>query len=370
MSAFLRRESLIRFSSRHPFLASLIMIGAVTAIGFSTESFLHPANLDVLYMLAVLVSALTEGRWPAVFTAVLGALVFDFCFIPPRLSFAVSDVAYLVTLGGFLAVAIITSSLAARARRVLLEQAARQQAEARNEAKDQVLHRISHELRSPLTAIMGWIQLIQRMQAQGEAPSAESLDALESSAHLLVRLVDDLLDASRAGVGKLQVSLQPVNIGPIVSNAVDAALVLARQKDVHLDSSIDPAGEIFGDDVRIEQIVTNLLSNAVKFTPAGGQIRVQLLRLGKNVQLTVSDSGIGIETEFLPHVFEAFAQAEPKVANGGLGLGLAIVKHLVEAHRGTITVNSAGQGKGSTFIVELPVIAVEVSEPNPLPEAV
>lgn len=347
------RRVLQSWFTKHPYVSGFGMIAVATGLGFAVSGVLPPANLAIIYMLVVFVTALQWGERPAIFTAIVSALVFDYCFVPPFFSFAMTDLAYLVTLAGFAAVAIVTSRLAARAEAMIREQAARQQAEALNKAKDIVLHKITHELRSPLTAVLGWTQLLRVGLDQDQISS--SLSEIEHSARLLKRLIDDLWNASRAGSGKLTVRLQPTLLAPVVANALDRVTGAADEKQVHVESLLEPVGEILGDDFRLEQIVTNLVSNAIKFTPVGGNITVRLSHASEGALLTVSDNGIGIAAEFLPHMFDPFTQADPKNSQGGLGLGLSIVKYLVEAHHGSISVSSNGERRGATFFVTLPL---------------
>jgi signal transduction histidine kinase len=289
---------------------------------------------------------------------VLSALVFTFCFIPPYFSFAITDLAYLTTLCGFLVVGIATSTLAARASELTIAEAARARAEARSEAKDEILNKISHELRSPLNALLGWAQLLARSEGDPSRAS-KAVEKIEHSGRLLARLVEDLITASRMNSGKLVVDRHPTALNIPVASAVDVMASTAQQKGVHLEAAIEPVGPVLADEQRIEQITTNLLSNALKFTPRGGRVSVQLHRTGSTVELVVSDTGVGIPTDFLPRVFEPFSQANTTYAKTGLGLGLTIVRHLVNAHGGAISVASDGQGQGTTFTVSLPAIDEE-----------
>jgi len=216
------------------------MIAAVTAFGLAVAGTLRPANLDALFLLVVFVTALEWGRRPAIFAALTSTVVFDFCFIPPRFSFAITDLAYLVTLSVFVVVAIITSELAARARDLMRAQTARAKAEALAQAKDALLNRIAHELRSPLTTILGWVQML-REDATDTQRTGRGLAGLERNAQLLARLVGDLLDVSRVHVGKLRVRLQPLALAPIVRRALEDAAILASEKRVLLESiHMDP----------------------------------------------------------------------------------------------------------------------------------
>ena len=262
-----------------------------------------------------------------------------------------SDFAYLVTLFVFVAVAMTTSELASRAVR---EHAARAHAEAAAQAKDALLNRIAHELRAPLTTILGWVQILQQTSSDAHR-TTRGLAGLQRNAQMLARLVADLLDASRIHVGKLRVHLQPVMLGPVIRRALEDAAIAAVEKDVTLDQAIEPIGIVLADEHRIEQVVTNLVSNALKFTPAQGRVSVKLFERDGYVRLVVADTGEGIASDFLAYVFEPFTQGRSEASSQGLGLGLAIVKHLVDAHHGRISAESAGAGRGTTFVVELPL---------------
>jgi len=205
-----------------------------------------------------------------------------------------------------------------------------------------------------LTAILGRVQMLKTMAA-GSPYVAQNLPALERSAGVLARLVEDLLDVYRAQTGKLRVRLQPVQLAPIVAHAVEDATLAAARKEIRTRAAIEPVPETLADPARVEQVVANLLSNAVKFTPPGGEIDVRLTADDSILQLSVSDTGVGIAPSFLPHVFEPFSQGSAGELHDGLGLGLAIANNLVQAHGGHISVNSAGAGCGTTFIVEFPI---------------
>ncbi len=335
---------------------SAALIAVATALGLLTERVLSATNVNIVYLLVVLIIALRWGRRPATFTALLSTVVFTFCFIPPFFSFAITDLAYLTTLGGFLVIAIATNELASRSRKLACEQEALARAEARSEAKDELLNRISHEMRSPLNAVLGWNQLLARVECDHDRERRKAVAGIDHGGRLLARLVDDLLTASRIKAGKLIVDQHPVMLDPIIAKAVDLMTPTAHAKGVAVESTVDPVGYVSADEQRIEQIATNLLSNAIKFTSAGGQVSVRLRRTGNGAELVVSDTGVGIPADFLPHVFEQFTQADTRNAKEGLGLGLSIVKHLVDAHGGVITVASDGNGHGATFTVCLPII--------------
>ena len=251
--------------------------------------------------------------------------------------------------------------------RVLLlesERSARAIAERANHMKDEFLATLSHELRTPLGAILGWSQILRR-GGRGEADLLKGLDTIERNARAQTRLIEDLLDMSRITSGKVRLDTQPLEPASFVEAALETVKPAADAKGVRLEAVLDrEAGPISGDPHRMQQVVWNLLSNAIKFTPKGGKVQAILQRVNSHVEIAIADTGQGIEPEFLAHVFERFRQADATTTRryGGLGLGLAIVKHLVELHGGTVRVASEGQGRGSTFTVRLPLMAVQRRE--------
>ncbi|MFL6257091.1 MAG: ATP-binding protein [Pyrinomonadaceae bacterium] len=248
-------------------------------------------------------------------------------------------------------------SEAEREKILLREQAARAEAEAANRLKDEFLSTLSHELRTPLTSIIGWTNLMRAGQVRGEV-QAQALETIERNAKIQSRLIDDLLDLSRIISGKLLLETREVNLDTVVSNSIEVVRPAANAKGIQITYECEPGGKtIAGDSARLQQVAWNLLSNAVKFTPEGGGVRVSLVREGARVKFSVSDTGRGIPSEFLPHVFDRFRQADSATtrAYGGLGLGLAIVRHLAELHGGTVQAESAGEDQGSTFSVTFPL---------------
>jgi signal transduction histidine kinase len=233
-----------------------------------------------------------------------------------------------------------------------------------NQAKDEFLATLSHELRTPLTAIFGWAQML-RSGKLDEPTFRRALDSIERNARMQVQLIDDLLDISRIITGKLRLQVRPVELGPVIEAATDAVQPAAEAKGILLVRQIQPkAGLVSGDPDRLQQVVWNLLSNAIKFTSKGGEITVSVLRVDSSVEVSVTDTGQGIDGDFLPYVFDRFRQADSTTTRryGGLGLGLSIVRHLVEMHGGTAMAESAGLGHGATFKVRFPLVGIRVSE--------
>ena len=230
--------------------------------------------------------------------------------------------------------------------------------------KDQFLANISHELRTPLTAVLGWAHMLRAGQLDTRS-ATHALETIERNARSQAQLIDDLLDVSRIITGKLRLDVTRVEPGSFIESAIEALRPAAEAKDVRVQRVIDTGvASVAGDPARLQQVVWNLLSNAIKFTPKGGRVQVRLERVDSHLEIGVSDTGIGIKPEFLPHVFERFRQADQTTTRqyGGLGLGLAIVRQLVELHGGTVGADSAGEGKGATFTVRLPVVPIYQNE--------
>ena len=254
----------------------------------------------------------------------------------------------------------LQAQLEDRSRLLSNEKQARSDAERANRLKDEFLATISHELRNPLNAIMGWAHMM-RLGKLNPANVERAVETIYRNAKSQSQLVADLLDVSRIISGKLRLDVRNVDLLYIVNAAIDSIRPAADAKGIRLQTILDPAaGPISGDADRLQQIVWNLLTNAVKFTPKGGRIQVQLQRVNSHVEIVVSDSGIGISKDFLPHVFDRFRQADASSTriHGGLGLGLSIVRQLVDLHGGTISVQSEGEGKGATFTISLPFVGV------------
>ncbi len=253
-----------------------------------------------------------------------------------------------------------------REREALLanEQASRMEAEAANRAKDMFLATLSHEMRTPLNAIVGWVGIL-RQAGRTEADLEEGLDVIDRNTRAQVQLIDDVLDVSRIISGKLRLEIRPSNLIEITKAGIDVVRPAADAKTITIDARFDAsAGQASCDAARIQQVVWNLLSNAIKFTPAGGKVIVSLTRERSILMIKVADTGQGMSTDLLPYVFDRFRQADSSTKRrfGGLGLGLSIVKQLVEMHGGTVEAHSDGQGTGSTFVVRLPIRAIRIDE--------
>jgi PAS domain S-box-containing protein len=236
------------------------------------------------------------------------------------------------------------------------ERVARTEAEEANRLKDEFLATLSHELRSPLNAIVAWSHILGE-PGLDPATASRAVQAIDRNARAQTQLVADILDVSRIVTGKFHMSLGPVRLFDVIESATDTVRPAARARGVRLELASDPAvGPVLGDASRLQQVIWNLLSNAVKFAPAGGRVEVRLLDAGSCIELSVTDDGPGIDLAFLPYVFERFRQADSSSTrqHAGLGLGLAIVRHLVELHGGTVEARNRENRPGAVFIVRLP----------------
>ncbi|AFZ32468.1 PAS/PAC sensor hybrid histidine kinase [Gloeocapsa sp. PCC 7428] len=252
-----------------------------------------------------------------------------------------------------------------RDRLLQREQAMRTEAEAANRVKDEFLATLSHELRTPLTPILGWSKLLQSNKLP-EDKLQEALVSIEQHAKRQAQLVDDLLDISRIIQGKLTLNLTAVSLVTPISEALETVRLAAEAKSIQIKTTLNATvGQVMGDASRLQQVIWNLLSNAIKFTPESGLIAVELERVERCAQVTISDNGQGIQPDFLPYVFDRFRQEDSSITRrfGGLGLGLAISRQIIEAHGGTIAVQSPGVGQGATFILKLPLITTPQKSP-------
>ena len=240
------------------------------------------------------------------------------------------------------------------------ERTARSDADAANRLKDDFLATLSHELRTPLNAILGYTRMLRR-GVFDEVRREKALEVVERNAATLTQMVEDVLDVSRIVAGKIRLNVQTVDVRRVVEEAIATVKPAAEARGVALQAVLDGhAGPIAGDPERLQQVIWNLLSNGVKFTPRGGRVQVRLARVKSQAEISVSDTGLGISPDFLPHVFERFRQGDSRFSreHGGLGLGLAITRELVHLHGGTIEAASGGEGQGATFRVTLPLMIV------------
>jgi PAS domain S-box-containing protein len=291
---------------------------------------------------------------------VIGALVIG---SPRPNAFDKSDQAQVVRMATQAALAIHNASLFEKERK------ARSEAEAANRAKDQFLATVSHELRTPLTAMLGWTRLLRsgKLDEQG---AERALETIERNAKAQAQLIEDILDVSRIITGKLVLDFRFIELIPVIESAIESVRPAAEAKRIRISTMLDSRiGPVQGDPNRLQQVIWNLLSNAIKFTPEEGQVDILLQSVDNHAQISVRDTGKGINPEFLPYVFDRFRQADSSAArmHGGLGLGLSIVRHLVELHGGTVTADSKGEEKGATFTITLP-LAISQRMPNTVKE--
>jgi PAS domain S-box-containing protein len=337
-------------------------------LGYSKQELLHRAVVDVTHpddreaTATQVSSGFTSGE-PAEYTLEKRYMRKDGAIIWALVNWTIVRDAEGHPLHSVANIQDITARKQAEAEReelLLSERAAREAAEAEARSKDEFLAVVSHELRSPLNAILGYAALLRYGPLDAQKVK-QAVDVIERSGKAQAHLIEDLLDTARIISGKLRLTVGPLDLASVIDEAVQTVYPAAEAKGVSLQSNLPPGiGQITGDHTRLQQIVWNLLSNAVKFTPQGGRIEVRLERVDPHICLIVSDTGKGISPNFLPYAFDRFRQSDTSSARryGGLGLGLALVKYLVELHGGTIEAASAGEGKGSTFKVTLPVRAV------------
>jgi len=242
------------------------------------------------------------------------------------------------------------------------ERSARLEAQRSARVKDEFLATLSHELRTPLSAILGWTQILRRQGTPKVEDFQRAMEVIERNTRAQAQLIDDLLDLSRIMSGRIRLDVQQIALVDVVRGAIESAEPTAQAKGVRLESILDPrGGMVSGDPARLQQILWNLLSNAIKFTPKEGKVQVLLQRVNSHIEVSISDTGIGIPADFLAHVFERFSQKDSSTTRryGGLGLGLAIAKQLAELHGGSLRAASPGEGKGATFTVTLPLTLMD-----------
>ena len=336
--------------------ALILLLATAIRRWFSLQ--LDPTTFIIGLLIA---SAWFGGRGPGLAIAIAFETTIDYFYLQAqpltwRYTFIIFNRTAL-----FVILALFASSRrkAEREREELLrrEQAARNEAEEANRLKDEFLATVSHELRTPLNAILGWASLLSR-HTMDEATLRVAASVIERNARGQAEIINDILDVSRIVTGKLRIEPRVIELAPIIQMALDTVHPAAEAKSIVIATAYDPAASVVkGDPDRLQQVIWNLLSNAIKFTPHGGRIDVRLERVGAHAEIRVSDSGIGIDAQFLPYVFDRFRQADSSMtrAHSGLGLGLSIVRHLIELHGGSVAVESAGQGEGAAFTVRLPL---------------
>lgn len=262
---------------------------------------------------------------------------------------------------------MLIEDLCARASLALENARLYREAQETNRMKDEFLATLSHELRSPLNAMLGWAKLLNSRKFD-EATTIRAIDAIERNARAQAQLVEDLLDVSRIIQGKFRLDVRPIELTTVIEAAIETVRPAADAKEIRLQTVLDPdAGPVAGDSNRLQQVIWNLVSNAIKFTPKRGRVHIRLERINSHVEIAIADTGQGINPNFVPYVFDRFRQADSSSTRSysGLGLGLAIVRHLVELHGGTVRADSPGEGQGATFTVKLPLIPVRVEVNSP-----
>jgi signal transduction histidine kinase/CheY-like chemotaxis protein len=356
------------------------IVGVATLLRFVADPAIHDQIPYFIYVAAVAVATWSCGVDGGIFSAILSGFVGNYFFVAPRYELIPQGEDW-IAMAMFVVVAfglVWQVGRWKRAERVLQGQARvlRQQAddlrvlhaeaERLNRVKDEFLATLSHELRTPLNAILGWACMLSDGRLDGQRQK-DAVMAILRNAQAQSHMVNDILDVSRIISGKLRLAVRPVDLAGVVSSAVDMIRPAAEAKHIRISTALTPHSIIVGDADRLQQVVWNLLSNAVKFTPKGGCVDVRVEPKDSQLALSVSDTGIGIEPSFLPHLFQRFRQADSSTTrqHGGLGLGLAVVRHMVELHGGTVSAESAGLDHGATFLVTLPVRAVAMSHLEP-----
>lgn len=329
------------------------------ALGYQSTRLVHVAGREWLMILTSLGGTVVGFPPAARWTLIAGMLLSLMLFVTTRVQVGAweSGARHQIVLEA--SERALRESEAQLLDLVVREREARTQAQEADRSKDEFLAVLSHELRTPLNAVLGWLSML-RTGSLPEERRRHALEVIERNARLQAHLIEDLLDVSRIVTGKMRLDLQPLTVASTAMAVVDALRPTADERGVHVHTAIAPGtGAIDGDAARIQQIIWNLLSNAIKFTPRDGHVSVALTEESAFVQLSVSDTGVGIDPEFLPHVFERFRQADSSTTrfHTGVGLGLAITRHLAELHGGSVEALSEGPNRGATFIVRLPAKA-------------
>jgi signal transduction histidine kinase len=341
------------------YVVALLAVAAAWAARIVFGAWLGLAVPYLQFFGAIMVAGWAGGFGPGLAATLLSTLIATYFFLEPAHSFAIAHRADQASLPFFILIGLGISWLnesrrrgeAAQARAATLAAARADELDRANRLKDEFLATVSHELRTPLTSILGWCRLLRR----GPCGCAE-VAAIERSARIQQRLIDDLIDMAGITQGKLHCHMTLMDLGAVVDAAIEQIRPTAIEKGLRLERLGDSDAKMVGDPDRLAQVVWNLISNAVKFTPRGGAVTIRLRSSDETVELVVTDTGEGIDPAVVPHIFEPFRQGDSSVTrrHSGIGLGLAIVDHLVRRHRGNVQVESAGLGAGTTFRVTVP----------------
>ena len=312
----------------------------------------------LLFFVPVMFSAWHGGLGPGLLATGSAAGVIAYGFVAGTGALRMPTLGQMTGLALFIAEGCLVTYLTARAYQATESRRLYQEAQEANRLRDAFLDTVSHELRAPLSTIIGWTQVLRKAAADRET-TVKALESIERSVRVQTKLIDDLLDLSRMLSGRLGLEVQAVELAPLITAVAETVRAAAVAKAIRLDISLDPgAGPISGDPARLQQIVSTLVSNAVRVTPASGSVRLRLQGRGQAAEIAVSDTGPGTAPELLPDLFEVFRRIDGPWTRqrGDLGLGLAIARHLTELHGGTIRVESPGVGWGATFTLSFPVV--------------
>jgi signal transduction histidine kinase/ActR/RegA family two-component response regulator len=342
-----------------------VIVAAATLLRFAVDPLIHDQIPYFIFVAAVVSATWFCGVDGGILATVIAAFAGNYFFVPPRHEFVPHGEDW-IAMAMFAAVGLGLVWQVGRWKRTEgVLRSLHAEAERVNRLKDEFLATLSHELRTPLNAILGWAQLLNagRLDPTGQKEAARTI---MRNAEAQARLVNDILDVSRIISGKMHLKPTTVDVPSIASAAIAAVRPAAQAKGVEITEFLPEHLFMVGDADRLQQVAWNLLSNAVKFTPKGGRVDVRVEQKESQAVLSVADTGIGMEPDFLPYLFERFRQADSSTTrrHGGLGLGLAVVRHLVELHGGTVRAESAGANRGSTFTIALPIRAVTSREPD------
>jgi len=349
-----------------PMLAGAgVALGSVSVallLRLALKPALGDASPFLLFTPAVMAAAFYGGVFPGVLATLSAAAAGSQFFLRAAAAPTIETwdrVLLFLVVGGFITAssALLRMSRSRLAEALWQEMKARAAAEAADRAKDDFLALVSHELRTPAAVVLGWASAIRRHRPD-DATLDQALAAIERNARLQNRLVEDVLDHGRIATGTLRLDPETITMSTVIAAALEQIGESARSKHLHIERTGDAEGlMVRADPVRLQQVFSNLLSNAVKFTPPGGRITIEVAAEGADVRVVVSDTGVGISPDFLPHLFEAFRQDATTVRQSkhGLGLGLALARNLVERHGGTLQASSEGIGRGASFTVTLPL---------------